>query len=154
MKPIHLFYILLGVIFTLSILFTSCSDNPITSNNGGYTMNDSLIWSKDSLGISINYISNYSVHNFTISLIDTSIHKVKITFDGETNIDSSTGLSQIELYPTWWDFRKFGKIEINKFHSLIVSNVGQVEFHVYINESYDNTYKYVRLKNIKIFRTQ
>ena len=147
--------------FIFLILYIGCSDNPVNPTNGNPPLSgDSLMWSLDSLVVYRNYFSLETIYAADGYTVDASIQKIKFTFTGETNFDSSKGIQQIAIYLAWQSFNLYefnGKTAINKNHSITLvpqnsQNYFNYTFYTKIFHSYDNTYKYLKLKNVKIYK--
>jgi len=127
-----------------SILMIGCSDNVNgidlnrperntgdPSSSSGQVVGKTLLWSKDELTIMANgeRIVNNEV---TYNKGDAKVTNIQITYDGYTNADTSTYVSQVSILGDNENlFIETGEQYINQHHSLNfnISNYNQIRFY-------------------------
>lgn len=136
-----------------------CNNNPVTPSNGNPPLtNDSLLFSKDSIVIYLNQYSLTEIYDGTSTILDSSINKIKVTFIGETNFDSSKGIQAICAFPyTQYNYYyMLGNNAINKTHEFTFETTNYSlrtwYFYTRIYESYDSTTKFLKIRNLKIYK--
>ena len=121
-----------------SILGTGCSDNlnGIDLNKQERSTVDAfgrtLLWSKDEFDISAN--GERIVNNEEKYIKgDEKVINIQITYDGYTNADTSTYVSQVSIFGDSESlYNETGEQYINRHHSLNfnIANYNQVRFYI------------------------
>lgn len=150
-KTIYIF-----LAFAFSLFTFHCGDNPVSPPTSGNppVVQDSLVGSFDSLCVFANPVN--AVWD-TKYLLPDSLVKFKITFDSETNLaDSTGGRLWIEIRTTIGGGILYDWLSpaINKTWVISDSTsipFGSVAFTTSIFPNNDFT-KYVKLKNVKLFK--
>jgi hypothetical protein len=146
---------LLTIYFAISLFlyFTSCRDDSVSTGSPPQSQ-DSLLFERDSLSLWRWGNVGQMYEQFTYSP-DTSIKKVKITFTGETNFDSSKGNQEIYVYgyPNL-TYIKDGFTAVNQNHIINheFNTATFLEFNISINATPENFLRFIRLRNIKIYK--
>lgn len=143
--PIMKTFLSLFIIGYCSLFIANCSDDNFINNSA--STRDSLIFSQDSLYLDCPIIG--SVFN-NIQLNNLSPNSsYKVTFDGETDFDSTRGINEIFVNDSP---RIYGFVAINNNHniSFITIDNGFI-LNLFIN-SYDTSYKYICAKDIKLYK--
>lgn len=143
----------------LSLFIAACGEdnNPTTPQPS----NETLIFSMDSLAYAVLDSGWYGIPIDTLVTINDA-KKIKVTFTGETNIDSTNGLFTAasiisfnnnayfcnEDFTTYSEFAKEHSYTCNYFEN----TVAKIALFVELDANYTHTYKYIRMKNIKIYK--
>lgn len=142
----------------LIICFTACfiylfgCGNDSTTNNGNTGNGETVIFSMDSLSITLN--TNFRIIDSNIIIYNAP--NIKITFDCSTNADSVNSFTQFRISALdsnnfYLDTTNNWISTLNNMHSISfqASNSFNLKFYIQIN---GNTLYYIRLKNVKIFK--
>lgn len=142
-------FLIICITFCFIYLFGCGSDS--TTNNGNNGSGETVIFSMDSLSITLSTIFGIIDSNLVIN----NAPKIKITFDCSTNADSvnSFALFQIKAYDSLNTFKDTLNNKISFLNNEHIFNINGnnfylLKFYIQIN---GNTPYYIRLKNIKIF---
>lgn len=140
------------ICFTICFIYLFGCGSDSTTNNGNTGNGETVIFSMDSLSITLN--TNFGIIDSNIVI--NNAPNIKITFDCSTNADSvnSFTLFQIKAYDslnTYKDTLNNNISFLNNNHVVYVngSNYFVLKFFIQIN---GNSPYFIRLKNIKIFK--
>ncbi len=134
-----------------SFLLLSCSDNNNPVNNNSAS-NDVLLFSKDTFALE-GYDTCYNQYTYTIT--DNTLRKVKISFRGLTDFDS-TALSVIVQYQNsvYLNYLKVGINQINCDHTIScsVSGAHTYYFDIGIISTSSQILHFIKLIGIKVYK--
>lgn len=140
-------------LFTLFAIYIYGCGNDSTTNTNNNGNGETVIYSLDSLSITLNTVFGIIDSNLVIN----NAPSIKITFNCSTNADSvnSFTLYQIKAYDslnTYIDTLNNAISSLNNTHTITftATNYFLLRFYVQIN---GNSPYYIRLKNIRVIKT-
>jgi hypothetical protein len=153
-------YLILIILFIFTFLLQQCGDNPVNTQEGR------LIYSRDS--VSVIYYDTLPLYEIPVvpppDYTGISSSNLRLEFDGETNLDSITGIPHLKAGLASNNkfsagVNTYSPSEINK-HFIIDFNIIEpafwkmYSFNLYLKVSlrgpFAPGYKYVRMKNIRL----